>query len=89
MASKNDITLDTIVTKVATPAYTENFDKIDHSIKWNPNELTQPGKPKEFHRYLMASTHANSFVSIFYPFEGHNLKLTFNAEGELTQAEVV
>lgn len=89
MASKNDITLDTIVTKVATPAYTENFDKIDHSIKWNPKDTLETAKPTELTRYLLVNPKANSFVSIFYPFPEHNLKLTFSTEGELLKAEVV
>lgn len=87
MASKNDITLDVIATKAVTPAYAENYDKIDHSIKL---ETDRPiVSPKDCYRYLVVTPKAHSFVSMNYHHPDHNLRLTFDQEGILIGAEIL
>lgn len=89
MASKNDITLDVIATRVPSKDYTENYDKIDHSIKWTPDSSPQTVRLAKSERYLIATPEKHSLVSMNYHHPDHNLKLVFDQEGTLIEAMIL
>lgn len=88
MASKNDITLDTIWNR-PTEQYRENLEKIDFTVKLGDQaELQAPAT--EIYRYLEVTPTAFNFVSMAYQHPDHNLKLTFDGQtGQLVSAEIV
>lgn len=89
MASKNDITLDTIWNR-PTEKYRENLENIDFSVKLTDEADTPAEQPKEIYRYLEVKPTAFNFVSMAYPHPDHNLKMTFDsATGALTKVEII
>ena len=88
MASKNDITLDTIWNR-PTEQYRENLEKIDFTVKLG-DQVEVEETPAEICRYLEVKPTAFNFVSMAYQHPDHNLKLTFDGKsGRLVSAEIV
>ncbi len=88
MATKNDITLDTIWNR-PTETFRKNLENVDFSIKL---EDTPPAQetPAEIHRYLEVSPTRFNFVSMAYQHPDHNVKLTFEgATAKLIRVEVI
>lgn len=86
MAAKNDITLDVIATKAVTPAYAENYDKIDFSPATETIRLAEDTELT--HRYLKVTPEAFSFASMNFYHPDHNLMLTFK-DGQLISADIL
>lgn len=86
MASKNDITLDTIATKAPSKDYLSNYDKIDFSSHRETVRLAEDTGVT--YRYLQATPEAHSLVSMNYQHPDHNLMLTFR-NGQLISADVL
>lgn len=88
MASKNDITLDTIWNR-PTETYRKNLENIDFSVKLDDTvETVAPAK--EIYRYLEVKPTAFNFVSMAYQHPDHNVKLVFDsASGNLIRVEVI
>jgi hypothetical protein len=88
MASKNDITLDTIWNR-PTETYRKNLENIDFTVRLGDQDEA-PEAPAESYRYLEVSPTAFQFVSMAYQHPDHNVRLTFDtASGELLNAEVI
>lgn len=90
MASKNDITLDTIWNR-PTEKFRENLEKIDFSVKLETDgKAGRQDDQAETYRYLEVSPTAFNFVSMAYQHPDHNLKLTFDGKtGRLISAEIL
>jgi hypothetical protein len=87
MASKNDITLDTIWNK-PTEAFRKNLENVDFSVKLQDHTDTPQVSSDVSYRYLEVSPERFNFVSMAYQHPDHNLKLTFH-KGVLVTASVI
>lgn len=87
MASKNDITLDTIWNK-PTETYRKNLENVDFSVKLEDTPPASINDGGETYRYLEVTSTAFNFVAMGYQHPDHNVKLTFR-KGELVDAIVI
>lgn len=88
MAAKNDITMDTIRTRIGTQAYNEGLDKVDFTVKLADLASVDQETPEETYRYLEVSLDTHSYVAMPFRHPDHNLKITFDGRtGQLIDIE--